>query len=168
MTPPLAHIVHQTRSRVRFRIAEKRKDPGYFEDIRDALSAVSGISELQINSTTGCVILQHPEQAWSELEPQLEQLGLFEITAAPEASKPALQTLLSGLDRVDQAVTAVSDGRVDLRTLAWLGLMAITISQAVRGELRGPAIPLLFNAMSLVNRLTSSGTDIPPDSDSNE
>ena len=35
MKPPLARIVHQTRSRVRLRIAEKRKDHHYSDRERD-------------------------------------------------------------------------------------------------------------------------------------
>ena len=166
--PPLAHIVHQTRCRVRLRIAEKRKDPDYFEEVGEQLETVSGILEFRTNSATGCIILQHPEQTWPELEPQLEQLGLFEISGTPETGKPAMESLATGLSRVDKAVTAGSGGRVDLKTLAYLGLMAITISQAMRGQLLGPAIPLLFTAMSLVDRLTSPATDISTDPDSSE
>jgi hypothetical protein len=156
MKPPLARIVHQTRSRVRLRIAEKRKDPGYFEDLRDQLATVPGITELKINSTTGCVVLLHPELPWSELEPGLRMAELFEITDTPEPARPALEPLTSGLSRMDQAVTSGTDGSVDLRTLAYVGLMGFTISQALRGELLGPAIPLLFNAMSLLDRITKT------------
>ena len=168
MMLPLAQIVHQTRSRVRLRIAEKRKDPEYFEEVREQLGAVSDILDFRTSSTTGCIILEFREQVWPDLEPHLEQLGLFRINAALETGKPAIDSLTSGLSRVNQTLAAGSDGRIDLRTLAYLGLMAITISQAMRGQLLGPAIPLLFNAMSLVDRLTTPDNGVSPDQDSGE
>lgn len=165
---PLAHIIHQTRSRIRLRIAEKRKDPEFFDEIREQLGTVPDILDFRTSSTTGCVILEFPEQSWPDLEPQVEQLGLFKIIPAPETGKPAMESLASGLSRVNQTLSAGSDGRIDLRTLAYLGLMAITISQALRGQLLGPAIPLLFNAMSLVERLSTLDNGISPDQDSGE
>jgi hypothetical protein len=161
--PPQAYIVHQTRSRVRLRLAGMRNDPDFFEEISDRLAAIPGIAGFQTRSTTGCIILQHPERPWDELEPELRALGLFEITAPPETRGTALESLQSGLSRLDQAVAAGSEGRLDLRTLAYLGLMTLTITQAIRGQLLGPSIPLLFNAMSLIERLSSSDTGLTTD-----
>jgi hypothetical protein len=166
--PPLARIIHQTRSRVRLRIGEKRKDPEYFEQVGNQLGSVSGISELRTNSNTGCILLLHPEQTWAELEPQLQQLGLFEITEAAEPEKPALEPLLEGFSRINQALTAGSSGRVDLRTLTYIGMMALTINQIMRGQVLGPALPMLWNALSLVERFTRSAMDGGLDSDGSE
>lgn len=160
---PQAYIVHQTRSRVRLRLAEKRNDPDFFEEISDRLAAIPGIAGFQTRSTTGCIILQHPEQPWDELEPELRELGLFEITDLPETRGTALDSLQSGLSRINQIVAAGSEGRLDLRTLAYLGLMTVTITQAIRGQLLGPSIPLLFNAMSLIDRLSSSDAGLTTD-----
>lgn len=54
-----------------------------------------------------------------------------------------MESLASRLSRANQALSAGSDGRSDLGTLAYPGMMAITITQALRGQLPGPAVQLL-------------------------
>ena len=54
-----------------------------------------------------------------------------------------MESLASGPSRANQALSAGSDGRSDLGTLAYPGMMAITITQALRGQLPGPAVQLL-------------------------
>jgi hypothetical protein len=46
-----------------------------------------------------------------------------------------------------------SEGRVDLRALAYIGLMGVTLLQLRRGNLLGPAIPFLWQAFSLLDRV---------------
>ena len=165
MMAPIARIIHQTRSRVRLRIEEKRKDPEFFEQVRNQLDSVSGIMEFKINSITGCIVISHPEQSWPELEEQLGELGLFEIAHAQEPGIPetaestAFGPLQYSLSRIDQTLSAGSAGKIDLRTLAYIGLMVFTIRQIMKGQVLGPALPMLWNALSLADRFPRSGMD---------
>ena len=53
MTPPLAHIVHQTRSRVRLRVAEKR--PRMVRNIRNIFNR-SKLTDQEVRTLRGIVV----------------------------------------------------------------------------------------------------------------
>lgn len=147
-----AHVIHQTRDRVRLRVRERRKDPDYFEGVRQRLETLSGVTGIRVNSVTGCILLQHPDRSWPELAAELRELGLFEITENPEPVRPAIEPLLSGISMVDRTLAEESAGMLDLKTLAYVGLMVLTIHQIMRGHVLGPALPMLWNAMNLAER----------------
>lgn len=149
---PRAHVIHQTRGRVRLRVAERREDSEYFELTRERLVTLSGITEVRVNSVTGCILLLHPDRPWTELAPELCQLELFELMEEPEPVRPAIEPLLSGFSLVDRTLFEESAGLLDLKTLAYLGLMFFIIRQVMQGNILGPALPMLWNAMNLVER----------------
>ena len=79
--------------------------------------------------------------------------------------------LQSALSRFDGAIASETAGSADLRTLMFVGLMALTLRQAWRGEIMAPALPLLGMALSLADRITAPegkfaesvrATDPPP------
>ena len=151
---PAAHVVHEIRGRVRLRIREKCKDPMYFEEVRRQLTALPGIEEVRINCNTGTVLLLHGEESLDRLDSRLRPLGLFDLNPGPEPAKPALEQLSSGIAMVDAALLESSGGRMDLRTLSYIAMMGFTLHQIVRGNLLGPAIPMMGQALSLLNRIT--------------
>ena len=53
---------------------------------------------------------------------------------------------------IDAAIADSSGGRVDLRALAYIGLMAFTLRQIVRGQFLGPALPMMWEALRLLDR----------------
>jgi hypothetical protein len=66
------------------------------------------------------------------------------------------EPLRSGLSGIEQALKSGTAGNVDLRTLAFLGLMGLTLHQVLRGQVLGPALPMLWNAFSLVGQINRS------------
>lgn len=150
---PAAYVVHEIRGRVRLRIREKCKDPMYFEELRRQLTSLPGVDEVRINCNTGTVLLLHTDQSLERLSDRLIPLGLFEIHTVPEPAKPALAQLSSGIAMVDAAIQDSSGGRVDLRALAYIAMMGFTLHQIVRGQLLGPAIPMMWQALSLLDRI---------------
>jgi hypothetical protein len=159
---PLAHIVHRLQGRVRLRVREKCQDLEYFEEVRERLGELSEIADIKINGTTGSILLQHPETPYSELEALLDDLQLFELTTAPEPAPSALSPVLSGLSGVNQALSHGSAGSVDLRALAFLAVMGLVIRQVLRGQLIGPALPMIVMALNLLKGVGDS----TPDADS--
>ena len=159
---PCAYIIHQVRGRTRLRIREKCNDPHYFEAVRRQLDTLAGIDEVRANSTTGTILLLYADQSFDALSDQLQQLGLFEVIDGPEPVKPALAQISSGIAMIDAAITDSSGGRVDLRTLAYIGLMAFTLRQVLRGQFLGPALPMMWEALRLVDRF--NGWQAPGDS----
>lgn len=156
---PAAHIVHQLRGRLRLRVREKCQDQEFFDEVRECLSGLSTITEVKINSTTGSVLLLHPEATCLEVEAQLRELQLFDLTDAPEPQAPALSPVLSGLSGINQALSSGSAGSTDLRTVAFVGVMALVLRQILRGQIIGPALPMVVMALNLLKSVGDPGAD---------
>ena len=149
---PKALIVHHTRDRARLRIKEKRDAPEFFGKIRDQLALIPAITDVEINSTTGSVLLLHPNKPWSEVGAQLRALELFEIVDHIE-QEPALTYLMTGITQFEKRITETSFGSVDLRTLAFIILCGFALRQIMRGEILGPGLPLLWTALDLARHV---------------
>lgn len=158
---PNAHIVHQARGRIRLQVREKCKDPAYFEAVREQLEHQAGIDEVRTNRTTGSIILLHSLENNTELLERLRQLAIFEITACQKHDSSAFTPLRSGLTGIEQLLRNGTAGSVDLKTVAFIGMMGLTLHQILRGQVLGPALPMLWNAFSLVNRIGSNMQDTP-------
>ena len=150
--PPRAHIVHQLKHRVRLRVPEQRGDPFYFEEAGEKLATLDSLSQYNTNTTTGCIVLHFPDSDWASVEEQLNSMELFELTDTPVTDTPAMQPLLTGIARRDRTVASGSAGRVDLRTIMFLALTVLAIRQAMKGDILGPALPLILSAWSLAEK----------------
>lgn len=148
---------------MRLRIKEKRRDPQYFDEVRRQLDTLSGIDEVRINSNTGTILLLHRQQSYFQLEAQLRQLNLFDIIDGPEPVPSALAPVSEGISMIDKAIAGGTGGSVDLRALAYIALVGFTVRQIMRGQVLGPALPMLWQAMSLVDRFSGWKKDTSPD-----
>ena len=156
---PRAYIVHQLRGRLRLKIPEKRQEHGYFAELQKRLMELSGISEACGNATTGSLVLVHPTLRFDELLPQLAELGLFEIQDAPESPQSAIKPLLSGMSLLDETIAEISSGSVNLRDLALIGVLGLAAYQLYRGNILGPALPLLISAVDMARKIPRQGED---------
>ncbi len=147
-----AHIVHRIPGRVRLRIRNKRQDQAYFAELLGQIQSLDCIEDVRVNSNTGSIILRHPERPYAEVETALQQLKLFDIAEGPEPETPALKPLISGISRIDQIIKEESSGIANLRTLVIVAAVLLAIRQFRRGNLLGPALPLLWNALELAWR----------------
>lgn len=160
---PTAYIVHQARGRMRLQIKEKCKDQAYFEAVRPALEALADIDEVRVNTTTGSIVLLFPQQNHAELKNRLQQVTLFEISEHRHTEEKPFTSLSSGLSGIEQALKSGTAGSLDLRTVAFIGMMGLTIHQILRGQVLGPALPMLWNAYSLIDRIGNTVGNIPTD-----
>lgn len=157
---PHAHIIHQIKGRIRLRIPDMRGDSAYFEQVGNKISALECLSQYNTNTITGCIVMHHPENDWSDVSEQLDALDLFEITEALIEDTPAMMPLLHGVSRLDKAVAQGSAGRLDLRTITYIALLVLAIRQIMQGQVLGPAMPLLLHAWTLADKF---GTDLQGD-----
>lgn len=162
--PPVATIAHQVRGRMRLRIREKRQDHAYFEETCVCLEALPGIDQVLTNSNTGSIVILHELQDNDELQARIHKTGLFALTADTKPQAPAIEPLRSGLSDIGYLLREGSSGSVDLRTLAFLGMMGLTLHQIMRGQVLGPALPMLWNAFSLIGRVNNAQPEPGPDS----
>ena len=153
-----AHIVHRIPGRVRLRIRNKRQDAVYFGELSRQIQSLDCIEDVRVNSNTGSIILRHPDRSYAEVESALQQLKLFDIAEGPEPETPALKPLISGISRIDQIIKEESSGIANLRTLVIVAAVLLAIRQFRRGNLLGPALPLLWNALELAWRFNGSAS----------
>ncbi len=156
---PQAHIIHQLRGRVRLRIKEKCQDPDYFAVLCQRIESLAGVTDVSANPTTGSLLLLHPESPFAEIETQLKALGLFEIVDAPVPQQSALMPVFSGIARIDEGLAEETSGSYDLRTLAVIGLVGFAVYQLYRGNIVGPAIPMLISALDLARQIPTTTAD---------
>lgn len=152
---PQAHIVHQLKHRVRLRVPDQRGDPFWFEEVCEKLATLDSLSQYNTNTTTGCIVLHFPDSDWETVQDQVLALEVLELVDAPIADIPAMQPLLMGIKELDKTVASGSAGRVDLRTLAFLVLMVMAVRQIMRGQVLGPALPMLVSAWTLAEKFGS-------------
>ena len=158
MAPP-AYIVHQVHGRLRLRVPEMRGDPDYFEEVADVLAERTDDIRVRTNHVTGSVLLLHPLTSYEELETALLDLDLFELSFDPEPDVNALTPLVSGIDAINRSLSDSTSGRVDLRTVVVIVVLALVLRQALRGEVVGPAFTMLWSTLDLAMRLHRTVTD---------
>ena len=137
-----AIIAHQSRGRTRLRFRNERGNARFFETLVRRLSAIPGISHVEVRPQTGSVLLLH-QGSWMERAEQVLATGLFTLMEE-EAAGSSLDgaTIPPGLS--PQAIVS--------------GLMAaLAALQVARGEILPPAVTLLHYADQLaggvLNRL---------------
>ena len=155
---PKAYIVHQIRNRLRLRIPERCQDSDYFDMLEEQLTSLSLFSGVEVSPVIASILLEHPFLSYDAVRPELERLGLFDVIAEkPPAVRP-MEAVTAKLGRTDSLINEISSGGFDLRTLAFVIAMLMTLQQAARGNFSGPAIPMFLAALSLV---TSNGGNFP-------
>lgn len=110
----------------------------------------------RINSGTGSILLLHPSIPDAELETWLGENGVFELADEPPApTGRALAPLISVVSKLNRAISERTSGRVDLRTILFVVAVVLAIRQLARGEVLGPAVPLLWIALQLAGGIAS-------------
>jgi hypothetical protein len=140
---PEARIEHRLPGRMRLRLPGMRGDRDYFSEMRDALSAVSGIGVVTVAPETASILLEDVTLGDDALEHMARELGWFTIRSSP------------GRARRVPAAHAAQTGRAsgivgELRPSLVLILLGLAIVQAARGHLMVPALSLLWFAYVLV------------------
>lgn len=156
-TTPKAYIKHQLVGRVRLKIPVKRGDEQYFEKLAEAFAGCQAITQLQLNPPTASLLIQHGTAPFAEIADYASDAGLFTL-AAPTDSEPQTAEHLSvagwsslGVSQLDRQLNQLSDGRVDLRSVFFLGFMGLAVHQASKGHIMSPASTFFWRALELLN-----------------
>ncbi len=150
---PNAYIVHNTRERLRLRIPERRNDDAYFEAVWAELDALPEGLDVRVRPSTASVLLVHPTLPLPEIKLRLGESALFTLTEGPCPTRRALAPLINAAAKIDRSLIKGTLGSADLRTLLFLIVVALAIRQFKRGEVLGPAIPLLWTALQIAERI---------------
>ncbi len=154
---PKAYIKHQLAGRVRLKIPAKRGDEQYFEELAEAFATCDAITQLQLNPPTASLLIQYGAVPFAEVADFAAEAGLFALVEQGDADLPTTEHLSVagwsslGVSQFDQQLSQLSAGRVDLRSVFFLGFMGLAVHQAVKGHIMSPASTFFWRALELLN-----------------
>jgi len=146
---PVAQIIHQTRDRTRFRVPGKRRDDQFFSDIQEQLAKLPDIEEVKTNPLSSSVLLLHPDSEPQETLNRVEKLGVFdsiETAFEPKTLDLNPATITNGFSKLEDSFSAFTEKE---HTPFFILLIGLAAMQVARGQILGPAIPLLGYALEL-------------------
>jgi hypothetical protein len=146
--PPCAVLCHQTVGRFRLRIAERRKDDAYFQQVREGLQRHASVLGVETTSLTGSVLVLHRGDS-AEILSDAENADLFRV-APKEHQPPPIVHWLDALDRFDEDFLFPRMNEKPQR--AAIGLFMLAVLQALRGSILPSAPSLLGEAMALLRK----------------
>jgi hypothetical protein len=154
---PSAYIKHQLPGRVRLKIPQKRGDFGYFDRIAELFTGCPGITQLQLNPPAASILICHEiEIDFLNFTEFAQANGLFTIVEQPYEETftipylPIPKLTSTGLNRIDESLMDLSQGRLDGRSLLFLSLIGLAVRQMAKGHIMGPASTLLWYAFSVL------------------
>ncbi|MGY6278086.1 HMA2 domain-containing protein [Methylomonas sp. MgM2] len=155
---PKAFIKHQMPGRARLKIPGKRGDERYFEQLAEIFAGCEAITQLQINAQTASLLIQHDSSPLSDIVAFAGDAGLFvtvqgreaELMATEHSSIAKLSSLAA--THIDHKLADLSAGRVDVRSVLFLGFMGLAVREATKGHVMAPASTFLWRALQLLNQ----------------
>lgn len=70
---PKAHLVHHLPGRLRLKLPEAKGNPELLEDVRLTISAAEGVTQVDVNPTTGSILIQYDETQEPKLGERLHR-----------------------------------------------------------------------------------------------
>jgi hypothetical protein len=150
MNLPDAHVIHSTPGRVRIRVASRHRDEAFFAQARTQLAQLEGVKRVEANALTGSVVILHALELGA-LVRHCERAGLFRLSLVAPALVPASAEVSERVRGANRIVSSLAGGRIDFATLGFATLVGAAIYQASRGQLLGPAVTLLFQAITALS-----------------
>ncbi len=126
---------------------------------RRDLAGLKGVRAVQANPVTGSLLLRHSRDfAWPADTAHLP----FSLTSPSAPAAPALTDARQGVRRVDQEIARFTGGALDLTSLTFLLLIAMSIVQLVRGNIATPAVTALWYATQIAQIGSRQGPQATP------
>ncbi|HXX82138.1 MAG TPA: hypothetical protein VEI46_11355 [Thermodesulfovibrionales bacterium] len=130
---PTAHISHQTTGRLRIKIPARKGDNTYFNALKEHFSALEGVRDLQLNPTTGSVLILHTLDNQSVAQYATAN-NMFSLTGANPSSASLHLRVTETFKGMNNQVRAFTSGEINIGSLAFLGLMGAGIYQIGKGN----------------------------------
>jgi hypothetical protein len=152
---PEAFICHVSTGRVRVRIPSKKNDRDYFSRLTEYLSPLPGVQKVEANPLTGSILVLHNIDLKSvdDLKPVAdysEMSGLFKIIVPETSVRPLAHDVAASFAALNETVKAATSGTLDIPTLAFVGLVGVSIVQMSEGVVAVPAITALWYASTIL------------------
>jgi cation transport ATPase len=157
--PHDAHVVHHTKGRIRVRLPRAKRDHAALEKVKRALAPMPGVQSVDVNSTTGSVVVCYDsskhDDFHSALSRHAEEQNLFTL-APPHLSEvdeiaetiekeaqflaersETAKSIVDFFKGLNREVKNATNNAVDLQVLLPLGL-AVYSFLAIEGEMATP------------------------------
>jgi len=141
-----AYVAHHIPGqRIRLRVPHRKGDKAFFDDVETRLNGIPGI-KAATTPHTGSILIQYEgdlqKLLLSGLETGLDDL--IDLEMRPEPLEPVADRLLNQAGAIEQKLLASTGGQMDSRSLVTIALIVAAGLQLLRGQVFGPAIPLLW------------------------
>jgi len=143
MAKPKAQIVHQTPSRMRLRIPEKRNDKAFFDGVVKLLGDRLG-SSVEANPATSSLLV-HGADAMKAVF-TLGDAAPFDMTDDRQETSVTLPQLRQQFQGWNERFARLVGGGADARSYIIIALIASSVLQVARGRTLAPAVTLLWYA----------------------
>jgi hypothetical protein len=149
MSAPEVRVVHRTAERTRLRTRGRKGDSAHFEQLRAALEQLPGVRAVYVNARTESVLVEH-DTTGDALLREAEGRGILRLQEQPVQEEPYLVRLGHALIEGDQRLQRATSGRVNLDTLAFVGMLAGGVLQVYRGHALPAGVTMLRYAVEFV------------------
>jgi hypothetical protein len=153
----IIQVVHQLPHRIRIRISQAGRKEKYLSKAKELLQTVPGVHNVEVNSKTGSLLVQHDPGAFSAatLENALNSIArifaeLFPLTELTDDSgiSQISDSVYSFIGVADDKLSNWSNNTIDLKTvvpliLAYIGLRKISETKSILGEI-SPIVLLYY------------------------
>jgi hypothetical protein len=148
---PEARVCHLTSGRLRVKIPDKRRDEVFFNTVAQQLAAWESIDRLEVNPLTASVLVHFSDLgalfAENALHNDLFRVNLDELQADRRKPRQAVtEWAKQHWADWDKALRRWSGDNADIRSAAFLVLVAGAVLQLFRGQIAPPAATLLWDA----------------------
>ena len=137
--------------RIRIRVPHKKRDHPFFQTVAAQLNGIDGV-KASTTPETGSILV-HYQGDFAQLLISAAEAGLGELIdleMGGEPLEPLVDRLLNQGGAIERKLLSSTGGQVDVKTFAMLGLMLAAGVQLFRGQIFGPAVPLLWYTAEIV------------------
>lgn len=150
---PPAYVTHQTGSRIRLKLPEKRGDQSYLELLAERMQGISGVVSVETRPLTGSILIRHSSDTAHILRMVAADGGLR--LSPPSSAGTNLQgRLYDTFDSISHMLKDVSGNELDLGGAAFLTLLGMGLYQIAKGNIT--AVPWYAAGWYALNILLKS------------
>jgi len=133
-----AYVTHMTAERLRIKIPLRRRDEGFFTELRGSLGKIEGVESVESNPVTASILITHRTTMDAILEHGRIN-NLFSFRKNLPRQTTLHKKVTDGFSSLDNRIRKSTQGAVDGGGLAFLALAGIGIYQISRGNFAAPA-----------------------------
>jgi hypothetical protein len=155
VSQPEVRVAHVTRGRIRLRVVGAPPDGAFSKELERALKGSPAVRAISIRPLTGSLIVEHTGTSDEMLRWAKERAILHadvDAAAIASAAEDPLTHLAHAIEDASEHLRRIAGGELDLRTLAFYGLVGAGALQITRGNLLPAAETLLIHALGLLPR----------------